>query len=257
MFYLDRDVPLAARARDLHRLRVGAHGDLAGAVLARASTSSEYGDGRVEGIFSVDISEWERPGAAHRQGRDGVHARGDPRGGVGAAAPTTSTTADPVLDEANVLTLVPRPRDRVPEPDRGDEPRAAADQHGRLVGRPARTPSTRIPNLFLAADFVRTHTDLATMEGANEAARRAVNAILGGDAARARRAAASGSCASRRSSAPSGRSTGCAGGSAARPARAPVRVTEDGELERGGPLARVLPPRAAHRLGRGRGRRVT
>jgi hypothetical protein len=29
-----------------------------------------------------------------------------------------------------------------------------------------------------ASDYVRTHTDLATMEGANEAARRATNAIL-------------------------------------------------------------------------------
>ena len=37
---------------------------------------------------------------------------------------------------------------------------------------------TRIPNLFLASDYVRTHTDLATMEAANEAARRAVNGIL-------------------------------------------------------------------------------
>lgn len=37
---------------------------------------------------------------------------------------------------------------------------------------------TAIPNLFLAADYVRTYTDLATMEAANEAARRAVNAIL-------------------------------------------------------------------------------
>jgi 15-cis-phytoene desaturase len=35
-----------------------------------------------------------------------------------------------------------------------------------------------IPNLYFAADYVRTHTDLATMEGANEAARRAVNTIL-------------------------------------------------------------------------------
>jgi hypothetical protein len=35
-----------------------------------------------------------------------------------------------------------------------------------------------VDNLFLASDYVRTHTDLATMEGANEAARRAVNAIL-------------------------------------------------------------------------------
>jgi hypothetical protein len=37
---------------------------------------------------------------------------------------------------------------------------------------------TRVPNLFLAADYVRTYTQLATMEAANEAARRAVNAIL-------------------------------------------------------------------------------
>jgi uncharacterized protein with NAD-binding domain and iron-sulfur cluster len=37
---------------------------------------------------------------------------------------------------------------------------------------------TRIANLFLAADYVRTNTDIATMESANEAARRAVNGIL-------------------------------------------------------------------------------
>ena len=37
---------------------------------------------------------------------------------------------------------------------------------------------TRIPNFFLASDYVRTNTLLATMEGANEAARRAVNSIL-------------------------------------------------------------------------------
>ncbi|MEO8067897.1 MAG: FAD-dependent oxidoreductase [Flavobacteriales bacterium] len=37
---------------------------------------------------------------------------------------------------------------------------------------------SRIPNLFLASDYVRTYTDLATMEGANEAARRAVNGII-------------------------------------------------------------------------------
>jgi geranylgeranyl pyrophosphate synthase/uncharacterized protein with NAD-binding domain and iron-sulfur cluster len=38
--------------------------------------------------------------------------------------------------------------------------------------------TTGIANLFLASDYVRTATDLATMEGANEAARRAVNGIL-------------------------------------------------------------------------------
>ena len=37
---------------------------------------------------------------------------------------------------------------------------------------------TKIPNLFLASDYVKTNTDLATMEGANESARTAVNALL-------------------------------------------------------------------------------
>jgi hypothetical protein len=38
--------------------------------------------------------------------------------------------------------------------------------------------TTKIPNFFLASDYIQTNTDLATMEGANEAARRAVNGIL-------------------------------------------------------------------------------
>src|SRR5262249_2467121 len=37
---------------------------------------------------------------------------------------------------------------------------------------------TSVHNLFLAGDYVQTYTDLATMEGANEAARRAVNGLL-------------------------------------------------------------------------------
>ena len=78
---------------------------------------------------------------------------------------------------------------------------------------------TRIPNLFLASDYVRTYTDLATMEGANEAARRAVNGILD----------ATGSGAPRCEvwplreppcSRPPRRSTSCAGSSSsARPSR--------------------------------------
>src|SRR5262249_2688895 len=37
---------------------------------------------------------------------------------------------------------------------------------------------TEIENLFLASDYIKTRTDLATMEGANEAARWAVNGLL-------------------------------------------------------------------------------
>jgi uncharacterized protein with NAD-binding domain and iron-sulfur cluster len=48
------------------------------------------------------------------------------------------------------------------------------------LGQYERRPDaeTAIENLFLASDFVRTYTDLATMEGADEAARRATRGIL-------------------------------------------------------------------------------
>ena len=35
-----------------------------------------------------------------------------------------------------------------------------------------------LENFFVAADYVRTYTDIACMEAANEAARRAVNGVL-------------------------------------------------------------------------------
>jgi uncharacterized protein with NAD-binding domain and iron-sulfur cluster len=47
--------------------------------------------------------------------------------------------------------------------------------------------NTKIPNLFLASDYVRTYTDLATMEGANEAARRAVNFIIDASGVKAKK----------------------------------------------------------------------
>ncbi|REE95646.1 hydroxysqualene dehydroxylase [Thermomonospora umbrina] len=50
-------------------------------------------------------------------------------------------------------------------------------QHpGSWKARPASV--TAIPNLFLAGDWVRTHINVTTMEGANEGARRAVNGLL-------------------------------------------------------------------------------
>ena len=35
-----------------------------------------------------------------------------------------------------------------------------------------------LENFFVASDYVRTYTDIACMEAANEAARRAVNSLL-------------------------------------------------------------------------------
>ena len=51
------------------------------------------------------------------------------------------------------------------------------------------TAVTKIPNLLMTGDFVQTDIDLATMEGANESARVAVNAILDEVGSKAERAA--------------------------------------------------------------------
>ncbi len=58
---------------------------------------------------------------------------------------------------------------------------------GSLQYRPE--AQVELSNFFLASDYVRTYTDLACMEAANEAARRAVNCLLaaaGSNAAPAR-----------------------------------------------------------------------
>ncbi|MCI0572389.1 MAG: FAD-dependent oxidoreductase [Myxococcaceae bacterium] len=136
-----------------------------------------YGDGRVEGLFSVVISDWDRPGQFVQK-------------------PARECTRDEVAREVWQQLKVHLNRDGDVELRDADlacwylaesiEYRPGGEVHNseplltNTVGswwcRPDAT--TALPNLFLASDYVRTHTDLATMEGANEAARRAVNAIL-------------------------------------------------------------------------------
>ena len=81
------------------------------------------------------------------------------------------------LDDANVVAWFLDPDIQLPNPSAVTnlEP-LLINRVGSLAARPE--AYTEIGNLFLASDYVRTHTDLATMEGANEAARRATNAIL-------------------------------------------------------------------------------
>ncbi len=137
-----------------------------------------YGDGSVRGCLSIDISDWETPGVdLPLPARD---------------APTREAVADEVraqirralrpdlagvVDDANVHSCFLDPDIVLPNPSGTTnlEP-LLINTVDSWKNRPEAT--TAIDNLFLAADYVRTFTDLATMEGANEAARRAVNAIL-------------------------------------------------------------------------------
>ena len=134
---------------------------------------------RVGGVLSIDISEWQRAGrltgkvaalCTPEEIRDEVWAQ-------------LRAHLDDVLDGVQVESWFLDEAIEFPNPSGATnaEP-LLVNTKGSWADRP--DAATAIPNLMLAADYVRTFTDLATMEGANEAARRAANAIL--DATRSR-----------------------------------------------------------------------
>jgi 15-cis-phytoene desaturase len=138
---------------------------------------ANYGDGQVSGILSADISDWETPGILYNK-------------------PAMQCTAQEIKDEAWAqikahLNVAGQTRIRDEDlatwfldPDiQFPNPSAATNLEPLLINtanslqyRPQ--AATEIPNLLLASDYVQTYTDLACMEAANEAARRAVNVIL-------------------------------------------------------------------------------
>jgi uncharacterized protein with NAD-binding domain and iron-sulfur cluster len=152
----------------------------------RKDIDRDFGDGRVHGILSIDVSNWDEPGILYRlparhctreqiieeiiaQLEEHLNLPGKP----------------PVLVRANILDW---------NIDRDIRSHACGGEDGAhtvdCVNREPLLINTagswqyrpdavsRIENLFLASDYVRTYTQLACMEGANEAARRAVNGIL-------------------------------------------------------------------------------
>jgi uncharacterized protein with NAD-binding domain and iron-sulfur cluster len=137
---------------------------------------SQYGNGSVKGIISVDISEWEQKGLNGKTAKECTPE--ELTWEVWEQLKRSLNHGDTlVLKDEYVYEwfLDPSLQLREGAQDTNEEPLLV-----NLVGTWALRPEavTRIPNLFLAADYVRTYTDLATMEAANEAARRAVNGIL-------------------------------------------------------------------------------
>ncbi len=139
---------------------------------------SSYGDGSIRGILSIDISDF------FAEGLNGKKAADCSRDEIAEEVWTQvkrSVNGDgaEILKDSQLHSWFLDP-DLVDDPT-GTGPRTNTEPL--LVNyvdtwrlRPEAV--TRIPNLFLASDYVRTNTDLATMEAANEAARRAVNGVL-------------------------------------------------------------------------------
>jgi uncharacterized protein with NAD-binding domain and iron-sulfur cluster len=139
---------------------------------------ADWGDGKTRGILSVDISQWDTAGfngktaidCTRQEIADEVWLQLKRSLNVGGAE---------VLRDADLhfWFLDPDIVDDPTDPSRrGDVEPLLVNNANTWRLRP--DAATAIPNFVLASDYVRTYTDLATMEGANEAARRAVNAIL-------------------------------------------------------------------------------
>ncbi|MFF9479709.1 FAD-dependent oxidoreductase [Streptomyces sp. NPDC014733] len=146
----------------------------------------DYGDGRARECLSTIISEWDKPGilygkTARACTKDEIVAElwAQLKDGLNDSGKTTLRDEDRLgwfMDPAVTDLGGPHPRNRE---------QLLIHPTGTLYHRPS--AKTAVPNFFLAGDYVRTDVDLATMEGANESARRAVNALLDADASPAER----------------------------------------------------------------------
>lgn len=177
MFYLRKDVPFV-RGHSIYVDSPWALTSISQKQFWGERELGSVGDVKVSGVLSVDVSDWESDGVVHHKP---------------AMQCTKSEIADEVLtqirhhlaqtdwaqavDKENIVTSFLDDDIVMPNPHKvvNLEP-LLINTAGSWAHRPE--AATKIQNLFLAADYVRTYTDLATMEGANEAARRAVNGIL-------------------------------------------------------------------------------
>jgi uncharacterized protein with NAD-binding domain and iron-sulfur cluster len=172
--YLTEDVPLA-RGHSIFVDSPWALTSISQAQFWNETTLSRYGDGTVRGIISVDISEWGEPGLNGKAAKDCTPE--DIKAEVWEQLKRSVNYGDHVTlkdEHLHSFSLDPS-LSRHEETTANEEPLLV-----NLVDTWKLRPEavSKIPNLFLASDYVRTFTDLATMEAANEAARRAVNGLL-------------------------------------------------------------------------------
>ena len=175
-FYLARDVPLEF-GHSLYADSPWALTSISQRQFWKEGSLAGFGDGFLGGILSVDISDWEVPGILY--GKPAMNCSLDEiQNEVWAQIKVhVNVTAVEVLQDQNLLSWFMDPDVGFPNPTTVTnlEP-LMINTSGSLQYRPE--AHTEIPNLFLASDYVKTYTDVACMEAANEAARRAVNALL-------------------------------------------------------------------------------
>lgn len=180
-YYLDREVPVVA-GHVSYIDSPWALTSISQAQFWNNDIATTYGDGRVRDILSVDISNWQAPGIVH-----GKPAQALTKDEIAVEVweqikAHLNGGGDPVLTDEMQVSWFLDPAITYPETPSDPEVITANDEPllvntvGSWKVRPE--AKTAIANLFLAGDYVRCNFNLATMEGANETARRAVNALL-------------------------------------------------------------------------------
>jgi uncharacterized protein with NAD-binding domain and iron-sulfur cluster len=176
-FYLNRKVDIAAG----HIAFVDAPWSVTALTQAQfwkhRDFARDYGNGQVVECLSADVSDWDAPGIvygkpAKRCTRDQVIKE------TWEQMKAALNDTDVRLRDGDLVTAHVDPGvqwDPARQANRNDTP-LLVNTKGSWFKRP--TAKTQIPNLFMAGDHVQTNIDLATMEGANESGRAAVNALL-------------------------------------------------------------------------------
>jgi uncharacterized protein with NAD-binding domain and iron-sulfur cluster len=176
-YFLRRPVP----APPGHVFHIDAPWKLASISQSRfwaAPFAATWGDGGVQESLSVVVSDWDAPGVLYGKPARACTREEVAREVLAQMQAHLNKHGEVVLDEAVVHSWY---LDEAITEDgdglRNDDP-FLMNSVGSWDLRPE--ASTAVANLFLAADYVRTYSnvDFATMETASEAARRSVNALL-------------------------------------------------------------------------------
>ena len=138
---------------------------------------ADYGDGTVADCLSVDVSEWDRPGILYGKTAKQCTRTEVAREVWAQLKASLNDSGRTVLKDSVLHSWFLDPAvDGLGTPHPVNDEQLLIHPAGTFHHRPR--SATKIPNLFLAGDYVAVPIDLATMEGANSSARQAVNALL-------------------------------------------------------------------------------
>jgi geranylgeranyl pyrophosphate synthase/uncharacterized protein with NAD-binding domain and iron-sulfur cluster len=175
-FYLRRNLP-TAHGHVIHIDTEWALTSISQLQFWREARPEFLNDSEVHSVLSVDVSDWTAPGSTGLAAID--CSREEVVRETWSQLKRSMNASEDLLRDDDLHSWFLDP-DITKDPTRPAHLTNGEPLLVNLTDTWALRPeaATGVPNLFLASDYVRTYTDLATMEGANEAARRAVNGLL-------------------------------------------------------------------------------